>query len=333
MSLESFGHLSDGREVHRVTLSNGTLSVSLLTLGAIIQDVRLDGVDFPLTLGGRTARDYDGTMAHFGAIMGPVANRIRDARAEIDGETLSFDPNQDGQHTRHGGKAAFHRKIWRITDRDDDSVTFTLDVEDGEGGFPGKRRIEARYAIEGSSLIVELRGATDKPTLMNLACHGYWTMQPPGDWSGQHLRIAADRYLPTTDDNLPTGEIADVAGTPYDFREGVTLDTRTAPKLDNNFCLAEEDREMTSVATLTGPTGLTLEVSTTAPGLQLFGMGSFSVEEDTIHGAPYPKFAGLAFEPQHWPDAPTHPAFPSIVLRPGDVYEQLSRYEFTRAAG
>ncbi len=332
MGMTGFGTLSDGRAVDRITLSNGTLEVSLLTLGALIQDVRLAGVDFPLTLGGRSPRDYEGVMAHFGAIMGPVANRIRDARAEIDGRDYRFDANQDGLHTLHGGSAATHLKIWRVADRDETSVTFALDLPDGEGGFPGKRRIEATYALDGAALTLELRASTDAPTLINLASHGYWTMQPPGDWSGQRLRIAADRYLPTTDDNLPTGEIANVAGTPYDFRDEVTLDSGTAPKLDHNFCLADAPREMTEAARLTGPSGLSLTISTTAPGLQVFGFGSFEVEDDTIHGRPYPTFAALAFEPQHWPDAATHDAFPSILLRPGDVYEQRSRFAFTSGA-
>ncbi|MBJ3762405.1 galactose mutarotase [Maribius pontilimi] len=330
MSITDFGTRSDGRAVGRVTLENGSLSASFLTLGALIHEVRLEGVAHSLTLGGETPRDYEGVMEHFGAIMGPVANRITDARAMIDGTEFSFDANQDGRHTLHGGSAATHTKLWQVADHDARSVTFALDLPDGEGGFPGRRRIEATYTLDPDALVLELRAATDRPTLMNLASHGYWTMQPPGDWSGQRLQILADRYLPTDDANLPTGEIADVAGTAYDFREPRLLDAATAPKLDHNFCLSDAPRDLSPALRLSGPEGLTLEISTTAPGMQVFGMGSFAVDEATLHGRGYPRFAALAFEPQHWPDAPTHPAFPAVLLRPGTVYTQTSRFAFSR---
>lgn len=321
-----FGTLSDGRAVQRVEIASDALSVALLDLGALVHDVRLEGVDHALTLGSPDLRAYEGVMSHFGAIMGPVANRISGAEAEIDGRTYRFEANQDGRHTRHAGAAGTHRKVWRIDAYGADHVTFGLDLPDGEGGFPGNRALMARYRVEGRVLHMELRAATDAPTLINLANHAYWTLHNSPDWGGQTLRILADRYLPTTDENLPTGEIADVAGTAYDFRDPRSLTVGETPKLDTNFCLADAPRPLTPALSLAAPSGLTLEVATTAPGLQVFDMGSFGAYVATHHGRPYAPRAALAFEPQLWPDAPGRAAWPDIVLRPGETFAQATSY-------
>ncbi|SHJ62418.1 aldose 1-epimerase [Palleronia salina] len=330
--IERFGTLPDGRTVERITLRNDALTVQILTLGALIQDVRLAGVDFSLTLGSPDLSAYTRICTHFGAVMGPVANRIGGAKATLDGTEYQLDANQDDRHTLHGGAAATHTQVWEVVDQDDTEATLALSLPDGAGGFPGNRRIEVEYALDGATLRVTFRGATDAPTWMNLASHGYWTMQPPAGWGGQLLQVLADRYLPTDGDDLPTGEIAEVAGTPYDFREGVTLDLDTTPRLDHNFCLADAPRALTPALRLSAPDGPSLEIATTAPGMQVFDMHKFAVEEETNHRQPYPRRAAMAFEPQHWPDAPNNPGFPSVELRPGAVYSQTTEYRFDRAA-
>lgn len=328
---QPFGTLADGRAVQSITIQDGALKVTLLDLGALIQDVRLDGVDHPLTLGGQKAASYDGAMSHFGAIMGPVANRISGAEAQIAGRTYRFEANQDGAHTRHSGAAGTHKKIWQVSDYGDAHVTFTLDLPDGQGGFPGNRTVTARYSVTDTTLTLELSATTDAPTLINLANHAYWTLHNKGDWGGQTLQIHADRYLPSTDDNLPKGDIAATAGSAYDFRAPVRLDLATTPKLDTNFCLADGPRALSDALSLSSESGLRLDIATTAPGVQLFDMGTIDTgDAPTIHHRPYRAKTALAIEPQHWPDAPGRSNWPSIVLQPQDTYRQMTTYRFSR---
>lgn len=325
-----FGSLPDGRQVGRVTIGSRALQVSLLDLGAIIQDVRLKDVDHPLVLGGSVAASYAGIVSHFGAVIGPVANRIGGAEARIDGRLHRFEANE-GRNTRHSGSAGTHLKVWTLLRHDPDAALFRIDLPDGEGGFPGNRRVTAAYRVEGTALSIQLTGTTDSPTLMNLASHPYWALQPPElGQSGLTLQVGADHYLPVTEETLPTGEIAPVAGTDFDFRSPRPIEAG-GPALDHNFCLASAPRALAPAARLGSGTGITLDIETTAPGLQVFDMAPFGVAEPTIHGAPYPPRAGLALEPQLWPDAPGRQAWPDITLRPGEIFSQSTRHVFSGA--
>ncbi|TRD22805.1 aldose epimerase family protein [Palleronia caenipelagi] len=323
------GTLPDGHSVQRITLDNGTLRVAVLDFGAALYDVRhASHPDLPLVLSPSRADAYDGPFLNFGTIMGPVANRIRGAEAEIDGQTYGFDANQAGRHSLHSGAAGVNRKIWTIDNTTPDSVTLSIDLPDGEGGYPGNRRITSTYRLDGDTLVHDQTAATDHTTLMNLAHHGYWTMQPPTGWGGQELTIGADHYTPTDADVIPTGEIASVENTPFDFRQPVTLQPAKLPNIDHNFCLNGDGPALR----LSSPaTGLALEITTDAPGLQIFGFHAFETDPsiETLHGHPYARHAALAIEPQRWPDAPGRPDWPDITLRPGETFSQTARYQIT----
>ncbi|SFG22650.1 aldose 1-epimerase [Palleronia marisminoris] len=326
------GTLPDGRTIRRVTLDNGTLTAVILDFGAALQDLRLSGVDFPLVLGSPDAAAYGRIMSIFGTVIGPLANRVGGAEAEIAGEPHRFEVNENGRNTLHSGAASTHRKTWEIESQTNTEVTLRIDLQGGEGGFPGNKVIRSRYALEGDTLVHELTGTTDAVTLMNLAHHGFWTAQPPHGWGGQRLTIHADAYLPTDDDTLPTGEIRPVEGTEFDFRSPRTLDPATDPDFDHNFCLARAAGPMRPALRLESPeAGVALDMATTAPGLQVFGMHKFAVEgEETIHGHDYPLHAAFAFEPQFWPDAPGRAEWPSIDLKPGETYSQVATWRVTR---
>lgn len=331
MTQESFGTTKEGREVTRVTLDNGTLRASLLTLGATLQDLRLAGLDRPLTLGGTRVSDYEagGPLHYFGAIVGPVANRIRDARAEFDGRQLEFDHNGKGGHVLHGGSLGLNHKVWEIESADETHVLFSTEAADGERGFPGNRRFTAEFRLDGAGLLMTLGAVTDAPTLVNLANHSYWNLGDAADFHGHLLQIDADSWLPTDADACATGEIRAVEGTPMDFRTPRAL--TPADSIDHNFCLADHRRPLTDVASLTGPDGTRLSIATTEPGLQIY---------DTRHlpptgvagldGRTYGPRAGVAIEAQLWPNAPVNPAFPSIRLDPGETYEQVTRWTVTQ---
>ena len=326
------GTLPDGRQVRRVALGNGTLSVGVLDLGAALQDLRLTGVDFPLVLGSPDAEAYGRIMSIFGTVIGPVANRIAGAEADIAGTRHRFEVNEHGRNTLHSGSASTHLKTWEIEAQDEAAITLRIDLPDGEGGYPGNRVIRSRYALDGDTLVHELTATTDRPTLMSLAHHGFWTAQPPRSWGGQRLTIHADAYLPTDDETLPIGEIRPVAGAPFDFRSPRTLDPTTDPDFDHNFCLTRAPGPLRPALRLESPeTGVAVEMATTAPGLQVFGMHKFQVEgERTIHGHPYPYHAAFAFEPQMWPDAPGRPDWPSIELLPDQTFRQVATWRVTR---
>ncbi len=325
-----FGKTRQGTEVQAITLRGGGLTARVLTHGATLQDLRLEGVDWPLTLGSAELAAYEGPMAHFGPIVGPVANRIAGARAEIDGRLCRFDVNVGADTTLHSGPTGIQHQVWSIADARADRVTLTLDLPDGLGGFPGNRRIESVISVEAeAALTFRLTATTDAPTLVNLTNHSYWNLDGSETIAGHWLRVAANSFLPLTDAYIPTGEVREVAGTVFDLRGGRTLKAQRT--YDVNLCLADGPRQLTEVAELIGQSGVRLRLATTEPGLQVYDMSSAGSSPFVGHGGrPYGSFAGLALEAQLWPDAVHHTAFPSILLRPDETREQVTRLRFDR---
>ncbi len=319
------------RPVDRITLSNGHITCAILTRGAILHSLRLAGQSHSLTVGSPDLAAYGGPLCYFGAIVGPVANRIAGGIAVLDGQRHSFEINERDR-TLHSGPSGVHARNWEIDIATPAQVVLTLNLPDGTGGFPGNRAIAARYALVAEdTLELRIAATTDAATWINFASHAYWNLDGTPDLSGHRLRIAADRYLPTDATALVTGEIADVAGTPFDFRQPRPVGPGTEPRLDHNFCLADRRREPTEVLTLTGASGQSMTVSTTEPGVQVFDAGPIDGGGALdFSGRPIGAFAGLAIEPQGWPDAPNRPAFPPVVLRGGFAVEQVTRFRFHR---
>ncbi len=318
-----FGTTSDGQAVHALTLSAGDLTATILTLGAALQDLRLAGVPYPLTLGSDRVQDYQGQMRHHGTLVAPVVNRLSGAQAPINGKPHRFQANQDNRHTLHAGSAGTHLRLWDVADHSVTHATLTIALPDGIGGFPGNRRLTARFDVAPpATLRMTVTATSDAPTLMNVANHSYWNLDGSDTWDGHTLQVQADRYLPTTPDFTPTGQIVPVAGTPMDFRTPRAI-APGAPDLDTNFCLADRRRPLCEVLTLSGRSGVTMTVATTDPGIQVYD-GRNAIRPGR---APY---EGLAIEAQFWPDAPNHPGFPGIELRPGQAWEQVTEWRFAR---
>ncbi|MDV7143902.1 aldose epimerase family protein [Tropicimonas sp. TH_r6] len=327
-----FGSLKDGRPVERITLSNDQLSASILTLGATLQDLRLAGLERSLTLGSETVADYEpeGGLHYFGAIVGPVANRIYHARCEFDGKTLEFDANGLGGHVLHGGAAGLHHKLWTVEDATETRLLLSCEATDGEGGFPGNRRFEAEFLLEGAALTLKLRAETDAPTLVNLANHSYWNLGAAEDFHGHVLQIDAEHFLPCDDTDIATGEVVPVDGTAMDFRAPRALTAEDA--IDNNFCLSDTRRPLSAAGSLARPDGICLTVETTEPGLQIYDTRHISPEGTLgLDGRIYRPRAGVAIEAQFWPDAPNKPGFPPIRMEPGEDWEQVTRFSFSRS--
>lgn len=307
MSREVFGRLPDGRAVERLAIGAGALSARVLTLGAGLSDLRFEGA--PLTLGSEALADYLGPLRYAGTVVGPVANRISGACARIDGRRFGFAANE-GTATLHSGPEGTHGQLWQVLDHGPDALSLGLTLADGLGGFPGRRRLAARFAIAApAALTLTLTAETDAPTLINLANHSFWHLD--GQEGAQTLASPAAHYLPTDARKIPTGEIAPAAGTRFDFRTPRPVGGRG---YDHCLCLSRARGPLALAATLAGG-GLEMRMETTEPGLQVYD------------GNP----AGVALEAQGWPDAPNRPAFPSVLLRPGDRYRQVTRWSFRPA--
>jgi len=317
-----FEHSSDGREVQRITLAKGDLTIGLLTWGAVLHSVRLAGVPHDLTLGSDRMEDYQGAMHYHGPVIAPVANRIGGAQAMIGGRAVQLEANQAG-HCLHSGSTGAHAQIWDVVNVTDDSATLGLSLPDGLGGFPGNRRVEARFSLTGrATLRLELVATTDTETLWNATSHGYWTLDGAETWARHSLQIAADHWLPTDADARPTGEIAPVAGSPMDFRT-LRRPEPGNPPLDHCFCLSNGPEPLRDVLILQGASGLRMTVATTEPGVQIY-----DGRDGKCPGrGPY---AALAIETQGWSDAPSYPAFPTITLRPDAPARQITEWRFDR---
>jgi aldose 1-epimerase len=326
--IRAFGTLPDGGDVKRITLVNDRIAASILSFGAILQDVRLAGVPYSVTIGTDDLAGYLGPMGSCGALIGPVVNRISGAGATLDGWKYVFEANQGDGITRHSGSAGTHRKLWNIDEASDTVLTLSLSLLDGEGGFPGNRMVSARFSLDGATLELRVIAETDAPTWVNFANHSYWNLDGTETFAGHAIEIAADRSCASGPDSLVTGEIRPVEGTPLDFRQPREV-APGRPPLDVNLCLADDRREVTEVLTLTGQSGVKLRIATTEPGIQLYDAVNLKAPGFEGHlGRPYAPFAGIAIEAQGWPDAPNNRQFPSIVVRPGERYEQITQYRF-----
>lgn len=298
------GKTPDGRPVHEVRIASDRIEAHFMTLGARLVHLSLDGAQGvvpPVDLAGALG---DGLFT--GALIAPVMNRLANARAPLDGRVLQFDAG-GAKHLLHSGPAGTAGRVWDIARHDADAVTFAIRLADGEGGFPGNRHVEAAFRLAGAELALTVTATTDAPTLMNAGFHPYWALSGRGR-EGQSLEITASRYLPATDEVIPTGEVAAVTGTRFDFR----APRAPGPAIDH--CFVPDGEGLRPVLRLTGETGLRLEVLTDAPGLHVY----------TGHPA------GIAIEPERWPDAPNHAGFPSIRLGPGETFRQESRWRLTR---
>lgn len=336
-----WGALHSGEAVTHVTLSRpGGLSVGISTLGATITGISVPGRDGDFAdvvlgfddLASYLAPGYQASYPYFGATIGRVANRIRGASFEIDGIPYSLLANE-GADQLHGGHG-FDRAIWK--DRiDGDSLRLDLVSPDGDQGYPGTLHVSAIFSLPADNeLAVRYEARTDRATHVNLTTHGYFNLAgrtAPGI-ADHHLQIHADAYTPIDADALPTGEIAAVDGTPFDLRAPQRIGARidaAHPQLalgdgyNHNFVLNGAAGTLRPAARLYDPaSGRVMELATTAPGLQVYSGNALTEPAARRRQA-------LALEPQHFPNAPNIAAFPTTLLRPGELYVSETRFRFS----
>ncbi len=333
---EVFGQTQSGETVYRVEIKGGGLTAKIITWGAVIQDLRLDGHDAPLLLGFDDFDSYPAHSSYFGATPGRCANRIGGGKFTLDGKNYQLDLNEKGVTHLHGGKDNIAKRNWTIVEHDVDRVVLKIVDPDGRGGYPGNCTIQATYWVHGNgefSVIYE--STSDQPTIANVCQHAYFNLDGRDDALGHDIMIAADGYLVTNELQIPTGEIRPVAGTVFDFREMSPMkrfDGSEQALYDHNFCLSTERAAKRSVALARSlNSGVSLEVRTTEPGVQFYAGFKLDVPVPGLDGRKYGPFAGFCLETQIWPDAINHDGFPNAVLRPGEVLRQETDYIFSKS--
>lgn len=272
-------------DLNRYIITGNGLTATFTEWGAALVDLRLDGVDHPLVLGLADLADYAaGHSNYMGATAGRFANRVGDARFKLDGVEHRLDANFQDRHTLHGGSKGTGKRVWDVVDHGADTIAFAIDLADGEMGFPGAMRIEARFiCAPGPCLRIAYSATCAAPTIVNLAHHTYWNLDGSDDVSGHALTVQADRYLPLDDGMIPTG-VAEVAGTEFDFRAGRMLPG--GDLLDHNLCLSDGQVPLRDVAVLR-VRGLSMAVATTEPGLQVYDGAKLRTPVPGIGGRTY----------------------------------------------
>lgn len=332
---ESCGTLPDGREAKLFRLDGGEgVTAAITNFGGVITSLRSPdraGNQGEIGLGRPTLKDYVEQRGFYGALVGRVGNRIAKGRFTLDGTEYRIWTNQTG-NAIHGGKDGFNRKLWDAAPTND-GVRLAYLSPDGEEGFPGNLRVTVTYALRGKDLSIDYHATTDAPTIINMTHHEYFNLNCRADTVLAHtLRLRADRYTPTDAAQIPTGEIAPVAGTPFDFttEKVIARDMEQVPNgYDHNFVFADDRQPGEWLAEVFEPTtGRTLHMSTTEPCVQLYVGGNITGKDMGADGKPILRFTGLCLEAQKHPDAVNHPNFANTVLRPGEEYRQTTIYRF-----
>lgn len=340
-----FGKMPDGAPVEVFTLKNANgIELRAIGYGGIITSLRVpdrNGKFDDIVLGFDNLDDYLKDHPFFGAIIGRYGNRIARGQFTLAGQTYKLATNNGPNHL-HGGNKGFDKVLWKVEPvKGKNALTFSRTSPDMEEGYPGTLQVRVTYTLtDKNELIVDYLASTDKPTVVNLTQHSYFNLagQASGDILGHELTLNADRYTPVDETLIPTGELAQVAGTPFDFRRPVAIGARidqSHPQLkngqgyDHNWVLNRSGNGLQLAARVVEPkTGRTLEIRTTEPGIQFYAGNFLDGKLTGKQGAQYKHRTGFCLETQHFPDSPNQPNFPSTTLRPGAEYRTTTVFAF-----
>lgn len=346
--VQPFGTDDDGSEVLLYTLENRHgLRVSITNYGGIVTRLHVPdrhGEFADVVLGHDSLASYLAGHPYFGAIVGRYGNRIAKGRFELDDIEYQLATN-NGENHLHGGLRGFDKAVWEArpyADSAEAGLELSYVSADGEEGYPGRLSVTVTYALtDADQLRIEYTAETDAPTVLNLTHHGYFNLagHNSGDILNHELALAASRFTPVDSGLIPTGELAPVAGTPFDFRDPTAIGGRIAgadPQLrygggyDHNFVIDDYDGTLRYAAGVYEPvSGRLMEVYTTEPGIQFYSGNFLDGSDMGKGGTAYGLRAGFCLETQHFPDSPNKPGFPSTVLRPGEVHLSTTIYQFS----
>jgi aldose 1-epimerase len=343
-----FGKTPAGESVELFTFTRaGAPTVAITNLGGhIVKILAPDraGRVADVTLGYRDFAGYLGDRAYLGSLVGRYANRIAKGRFTLDGKAYALATN-NGPNSLHGGPTGFQKRVWTpkvVSGPEGDALELTYVSRDGEEGYPGTLSAKVVYSLrKDGGLAIDYTATTDAPTIVNLTNHAYFNLAGEGEGTilDHEIQIEADHFTPVDATLIPTGERRPVAGTPLDFRRpariGARIDAadeqlRAGGGYDHNFVLRGAEGEVRLAARVVEPkSGRVLEVLTTEPGLQFYSGNFLDGSIAGKSGRPYVKRGAFCLEAQHFPDSPNQPAFPPVVLRPGQTYRQTTVYRLT----
>lgn len=335
----AFGRLDDSSDVRIYTISNASgASAKVTDYGATLTELWVpdrNGKLADVVLGYPHLDEYVAAPFYLGATLGRVANRIANGKFNLDGKTYTLATNRAPNHL-HGGVRGFDKRVWISTPRAN-GVEFTYESRDGEEGYPGTLEVSVLYTLtDANELRIEYTARTDRPTPVNFTNHSFFNLAGSGTMLDHVLMINASHFTPGNASLVPTGEIAPVAGTPLDFTHARKIGSRieelrkASNGYDHNLVLDRSASGLSLAARLEDErSGRVLEIWTTEPGLQFFTGNRFDGSFPGVGGMKYEQHAGVALEPQHFPDAINHRNFPSIVLRPGETFRSTTVYRFT----
>jgi aldose 1-epimerase len=342
-SPQEFGTL-DGQTVQSVTLgAPDGFHARLISFGARLTELHVpdrSGRLADVVLGYDRLQDYVDSATYFGTTCGRFANRIRDGRLTLDGQTWQLDRNEGPNHL-HGGKAGFDRKVWDIADLTDLSVTFAATSEDGEMGYPGRCALRCTYVLDpGGKLSVTMEAETSRTTVMNMVHHSYFNLagQGSGPVTDQMIRFDSRFHTPVDDALLATGEVLSSTGTPFDFNDAKPIgrDLHQVPGghgYDHNFCLASADPMHPCAEAWDPASGRRMVLTTSEPGVQFYTGGYLTEDMIGKRGRHLCQFAGFTLETQRFPGTPGFGHFPTGRLDPGQTYRHRMEFTFSADAG
>ncbi|XP_017580009.1 aldose 1-epimerase [Pygocentrus nattereri] len=329
------------RSVEKWTLRSQSVSVEIISLGAVITSIKtLDrsGHTADIVLGFDDLGSYLTNPRYFGAVVGRVANRIAKGQFVIEGKVYKLAIN-NGPNALHGGLKGFDKYVWTC-EAVENGVRLSHSSAEGDEGYPGNLKVSVTYTLEENILTVQYSAQTDQTTPVNLTNHSYFNLAGQGtpDIYDHEVTISAEAYLPVDDTMIPTGEIRPVENSLFDLRKPVLLGPRLkelpGPGFDHNFCLwvpGQPKLERKCARVVHPGTGRVLEVSTTQPGVQFYTSNFLDGSLGGKGGTSYPKHSAFCLETQNWPDAVNQPQFPESLLRPGEEYMHTTRFTFSVA--
>lgn len=342
-----FGQHPNGKTVFQYHLDNGTgIKMKVMTLGGVITSLSVPdryGNAEDIVLGHDTLQAYLENSPYFGAIIGRFANRIAGGTFTLNGRQYQLATN-DGSNHLHGGNRGFDKVIWNVREIHADSgvgIAFSYLSEDGDEGYPGNVGVEVTYFLGAdSTLTIDYKATTDAETIINLTHHSYFNLTgSKEDILGHQLMINSNGFLPVDSTLIPTGKINNVQGTPFDFSELTAIgkyinsdhqQLKYGLGFDHCWVLSENSRNLKSPAAILFEqnSGRTIEIYTTCPGIQFYSGNFLDGSIIGKKGKVYKQRYGLCLETQYFPDSPNIPEFPTVVLKPGDVFASTTRFKF-----
>jgi aldose 1-epimerase len=343
---QPFGQTKEGTPVYLYTLHNSKgAEARISNYGGIVISLMVpdrNGKLGDVVLGYDNLDGYLKETPYFGALIGRYGNRIARGKFTLDGHQYTLATN-NYPNALHGGDKGFDKRVWEptiVASGEGPALKLSYLSKDGEEGYPGNLSVTAIYTLtEDNALKLEYTATTDKDTVVNLTQHSYFNLAGKGDILNHVVLMPADRFTPVDSTLIPTGELKPVAGTPFDFRTPTAIGARInqddeqlkfGKGYDHNWVFNKHVGEMTQLARVTEPTsGRVLEVFSGEPGLQFYS-GNFLDGTITGKGGWVYQFRnGFCMEPQHYPDSPNKPEFPSVVLKPGETYHNTIIYKFS----